>query len=326
MRNIFVLLLCLLFVQACPLPVLAQDTSNAEQQEMTREEKSKIIKEKISIVLSKLKDEDKTNQIFVNFMDEDVNPEAILKKLLPKYKFQIEERMPITDSYLVAFESKEKATEAVYILNESDKIYYAEINMKLQMEIGKPEPPYSTPTTIKKRWYDDAVFYMESHPEIFQTVTDEIDLFDDMTRGAFTYLLWKLDGSPSVETDEVFPDALDAYYTTAVAWAKQNGIVSGYSSEVFDPDGTITREQIIGIFYNYAGYKQCNTSVQNKEKFDSFADSGEVSACFVPAVEWACGNGLMKGVDGLLLPKGNANLAQTAVLLQYFAQNVVIAQ
>ena len=324
MRNIFVLLLCLLFVQACPLPVLAQDTSNAEQQEMTREEKSKIKKENSNYGLTKASDDEKTNQIFVNFMDEDVNPEAVLKNLLPKYQFQIEERMPITDSYLVAFESKEKATEAVYILNESDKIYYAEINMKLQLE--NPLPPYSTPTTIKKRWYDDAVFYMESHPEIFQTVTDEIDLFDDVTRGAFTYLLWKLGGSPSVETDEVFPDALDAYYTTAVAWAKHNGIVSGYSSEVFDPDGTITREQIIGIFYNYAGYKQCNTSVQNREKFDSFADSGEVSACFVPAVEWACGNGLMKGADGLLLPKGNANLAQTAVLLQYFTQNVVIAQ
>ncbi len=324
MRNIFVLLLCLLLVQTCPLPVLAQDADNAEQQEMTREEKSKIIKEKISIVLSKLKDEDKTNQIFVNFMDEDVNPEAILKKLLPKYKFQIEERMPITDSYLVAFESKEKATEAVYILNESDKIYYAEINMKLQLE--KPLPPYSTPTTIEKRWYDDAVFYMKSHPEIFQTVTDETGLFDDVTRGEFTYLLWKLDGSPSVETDEVFPDVLDAYYTTAVAWAKQNGIVSGYSSEVFKPDGTIAREQIIGIFYNYAGYKQYHTNVQNKEKFDSFADAGVVSACFVPAVEWACGNGLMKGADGLLLPKDNASLVQTAVLLQYFAQNLVIAQ
>ena len=326
MRNIFVLLLCLLFVQACPLPVLAQDAGNAEQQEMTREEKSKIIKEKISKVLSELKDEEKTNQIFVNFMRDDVNAEVILKNLLPKYKFQIEKQMQITGSYLVAFESKEKATEAVYILNESDKIYYAEINMKLQVVLEKPGPPYPTPTVIEKRWYDDAVYYMGLHPEIFQMVTDEIDLFDDVTRGAFTYLLWKLDGSPSVETDEVFPDALDAYYTTAVAWAKHNGIVSGYSSEVFDPDGTITREQIIGIFYNYAGYKQCNTSVQNKEKFDSFADSGEVSACFVPAVEWACGNGLMKGADGLLLPKGNANLAQTAVLLQYFAQNVVIAQ
>ncbi len=326
MRNIFVLLLCLLFVQACPLPVLAQDTSNAEQQEMTREEKSKIKKENSNYGLAKASDDEKTNQIFVNFMEEVSDAEVELKSLLPNYKFKIEKQMGLTGSYLVSFETKSLASEAIYILNESDMIYYASMNyihkgpkpiLGVEITVNPPEPV---------NWYDDAVFYMESHPEIFQTVTDEIDLFDDMTRGAFTYLLWKLDGSPSVETDEVFPDALDAYYTTAVAWAKHNGIVSGYSSEVFDPDGTITREQIIGIFYNYAGYKQCNTSVQNREKYDSFADSGEVSACFVPAVEWACGNGLLKGADGLLLPKGNANLAQTAVLLQYFAQNVVIAQ
>ncbi len=46
----------------------------------------------------------------------------------------------------------------------------------------------------------------------------------------------------------------DSYYENAVAWANENGIVSGISEECFAPNEPITREQMAAIIYRYAAF------------------------------------------------------------------------
>ena len=72
-----------------------------------------------------------------------------------------------------------------------------------------------------------------------------------MTRAMLVTALWRLEGEPAAAGTSGFPDVKpDAWYTEAVDWASQTDIVSGTGAG-FDPEGSVTREQIASILYRY---------------------------------------------------------------------------
>ena len=76
-----------------------------------------------------------------------------------------------------------------------------------------------------------------------------------MTRSMLVTALWRLEGEPEASGASGFPDVKpDAWYAEAVDWASQTGIVSGTGAG-FDPEGSVTREQIASILYRYAKLK-----------------------------------------------------------------------
>lgn len=49
------------------------------------------------------------------------------------------------------------------------------------------------------------------------------------------------------------PDvSMDRYFGKAVLWASQNQLVLGRGNGIFDPDGTISRQDMVTVFYRYA--------------------------------------------------------------------------
>ena len=116
----------------------------------------------------------------------------------------------------------------------------------------------------KDAWYYDAVKYVNENG--LMAVTSANTFAPDLTttRGMIVAILYRLEGSPNIE-DEIwgypFQDVdANAYYATAVYWARMNGIVAGYSDERFGPNDTITREQMATILYRYAQYKVYDTT------------------------------------------------------------------
>ena len=143
------------------------------------------------------------------------------------------------------------------------------------------------------------------------------------TRGMIVTVLYRLEGEPSVGS-AAFTDVHDGeYYAKAVAWASANGIVNGYGSGKFGPNDAITREQFAAILYRYAQYKGYDVSVGESTNILSYADAQSVSEYAVPALQWACGAGVMNGANGKLLPKANATRAQAAQLLMNFCESAV---
>ena len=55
----------------------------------------------------------------------------------------------------------------------------------------------------------------------------------------------------------------------------------------------------------------------------SFDDAFDVSGYAVPAMQWACGAGVMQGANGKLLPTAEATRAQTAAMLHRFCEDVL---
>ena len=72
-----------------------------------------------------------------------------------------------------------------------------------------------------------------------------------MTRAMLVSVLWRLAGAPAPKAPNTFVDVPDgAWYTDAVTWAAENGVVSGIGGSRFDPSGFVTREQTAEILYN----------------------------------------------------------------------------
>lgn len=114
----------------------------------------------------------------------------------------------------------------------------------------------------------------------------------------------------------------NAYYATAVYWARMNGIVAGYSDERFGPNDTITREQMATILYRYAQYKVYDTT--DKANLSKYTDTAQVGSYAVEAIRWANAEGLVNGTSATTLtPKGSATRAQAAAMLMRFGQKYV---
>ena len=184
-----------------------------------------------------------------------------------------------------------------------------------------PIAPYTdaAPTA----WYHDGVHYCIDNG-LMQGVSSTQFLPDgSTTRAQLVTILWRLEGAPAARGDETFLDAADgAWYTAAVRWAAGEGIVRGYGDGHFGPDDAVTREQMVAILYRFAQYKGADVSVGGDTNILSFSDAAAVSEYAVPAMQWACGSGLVAGVaqeGGLaLVPKGTTTRAQAATLMMRF--------
>lgn len=144
------------------------------------------------------------------------------------------------------------------------------------------------------------------------------------TRGMVVTVLYRLEGSPAVSDTAAFDDVANgAYYQNAAAWAVANGITSGYGNGKFGPNDPITREQFAAFLYRYAKYKGLDVSVGEDTNILSYNDALTISEYAFPAMQWLCGEGIMQGNNGNLMPAGNATRAQIAALLHRFCENVL---
>lgn len=149
-----------------------------------------------------------------------------------------------------------------------------------------------------------------------------------MTRAMLVSVLWRLAGAPAPKAPNTFVDVPDgAWYTDAVTWAAENGVVSGIGGSRFDPSGFVTREQTAEILYNYAHSKGYDVSA--RADLTAFPDAGSVSGWAEEALAWANAAGLINGTvrDGqtILDPQGSASRAQVAMILMNYVEHVVNA-
>ena len=147
-----------------------------------------------------------------------------------------------------------------------------------------------------------------------------------MTRAMLVTVLYRLEGKPETNAENPFEDIADGmWYTDAVVWAAENGIVNGVAANIFDPDGEITREQMAAILYRYTKFK--GLTLNDGDYVEEYPDINKVSPYAAEAMRWANAEGLINGMSNgetvLLVPDGNATRAQVAAILMRFVQNVL---
>ena len=169
-------------------------------------------------------------------------------------------------------------------------------------------------------WYHDGVHYCLENG-LMRGVSGGKFLPDgSTTRAQLVTVLWRLEGSPETTGAVRFGDtAGGAWYTEAVRWAAGCGVVKGYDNGCFGPNDAVTREQMAAILYRYAQHKGYDVSAGEDTNILSFNDAFAVSEYAIPAMQWACGSGMVRGIaqkGGMALaPRDTTTRAQTATLL-----------
>ena len=140
------------------------------------------------------------------------------------------------------------------------------------------------------------------------------------SRAMIVTILWRMEGSPQVDSNATFKDVPDGqWYTDAVRWAAAKGIVTGYNEEAFGPADSVTREQIVTILYRYAQFKGIDVSKGETAYLNDYTDARDISEWAVKAFRWAVDAGVIQGMTATTLsPKRDAVRAQVATMLMRF--------
>ena len=169
-------------------------------------------------------------------------------------------------------------------------------------------------------WFYNDVRYVYEKGIMDGTGADRFSPNAPLTRAMIVTILYRMAGSPSVSGSSNFTDvAAGKWFAKAVAWAAANGIVNGYGDSLFGPNDPVTREQLAAILYRYAVYGGM-TAVTLEENLGSFADTAQLSAYAIQAMNWAVGQGLINGSGSNLVPKAQATRAQVAAIIHRYLE------
>lgn len=169
-------------------------------------------------------------------------------------------------------------------------------------------------------WYYDAVQYVYNAGLMSGTGSSAFSPDGATTRGMIVAILYRLEGSPVCGSASFSDVSSGKYYAQAVAWAAENGIVSGYSSTRFAPEAAVTREQLAAILYRYAAYK--GYDVSKLASLTGYADNNLVASYAKTPFAWAVQTGIISGTGAnRLSPSTGATRAQVAAMLMHFCQS-----
>ena len=170
-------------------------------------------------------------------------------------------------------------------------------------------------------WYYEAVSYVASEGLMNGVSTTQFNPNGTASRAQIVTILWRLAGEPSALTGAFTDVPAGQYYSTAVAWASRQGIVTGVGNNRFEPNSNITREQLAVILYRYAQDAGYTTSAS--ANITGYYDYARVNSYARTAMSWAVGAGLITGTSTTTLsPQDTATRAQVATILMRFCENI----
>ena len=158
-------------------------------------------------------------------------------------------------------------------------------------------------------WFADAVKYVSDKGMMNGTGTGKFSPADSTTRAMLMTVIARYAGEDTTGSNP--------WYQKSMEWAKANGVSDGTA-----PNANITREQLVTMLYRYAKASGKDVSVGKDTNILSYADATTVSEYAVPAMQWACGAGIVNGANGKLNPQNNATRAEVAAILMRYCENI----
>lgn len=146
-----------------------------------------------------------------------------------------------------------------------------------------------------------------------------------LNRAMFVTILYRMESEPAASAARFSDVKNGEWYTKAVAWASENGIVNGISDSEFAPEDNITREQMAAIIYRYIKFKGEDVSVGENTNILSYDDAEDISEYAIPAFCYVGGAGIMSGrTQSTLNPTGTATRAEAATVIMRMFDNGLV--
>ena len=170
-------------------------------------------------------------------------------------------------------------------------------------------------------WFYDAVRFVGANGLMQGVSEDSFAPNAPLTRAMLVTILHRVEGEAESSIQNPFIDvAFGRWYTDAITWASEKGIVEGFGDGRFAPSENITREQIATILMRFADWSGIDTSATTQ--LDTFIDAYQISHWALDAKRWANAEGLITGrTETTLVPRGNTTRAEAAMMLMRFMTN-----
>ena len=142
----------------------------------------------------------------------------------------------------------------------------------------------------------------------------------ELARAQLVTILYRMAGSPEVDGKPSFPDVAEGdWYSDAVVWAAEKGIVTGYSNNGnFGPADPVTREQLATMLYRYNGA----VGIAARSTVLDYPDAMQISAFARDAMTWAVQEGIITGQNNgtILAPQNIACRAEVATMIARYLE------
>ena len=139
-----------------------------------------------------------------------------------------------------------------------------------------------------------------------------------LSRAMLAVILYAMAGEPAVTGESPFTDVpAGCWYTDAIVWAAQNGIVCGFGDGTFRPNEAVTRAQAAVMLYGYAAFT--GADVTARADLSAYSDAGQIPSWAMDAMQWANARRLIVGRDSShLAPNGGTTRAEMAAILSAY--------
>lgn len=162
-------------------------------------------------------------------------------------------------------------------------------------------------------WYHEPVDYMVSNGLMNGVSPTSFAPEDHLTRAMLATILYRVSGNTAQHGHPFTDVPAGQWYSDAIAWAYDTGVVTGTSAATFRPEDNVTREQAAAMLYRFAGQPEATGDVS------PFHDASDISAYAVTPLRWAVGAGIINGKSATELdPTGTATRAEIAKILAFW--------
>ena len=178
--------------------------------------------------------------------------------------------------------------------------------------------PFPFTDVPKTAWCRADVEYVWQHGIMKGISATKFGPDTKMTRAMFVTVLYRMEGSPSVEGMQIpaFTDIGAKWCYDAIIWAYNAGVTLGKTATTFAPNDSITRAEIVTMVYRYSGSPTVS-GVPN------FTDAASVGAWARDAIIWATSVGVVNGyTDGSFGPNKTALRSEMAAMLHRYMEFV----
>jgi beta-glucosidase len=137
----------------------------------------------------------------------------------------------------------------------------------------------------------------------------------NVKRADFITLLVKTLGLNAAYDSQFTDVAKGAYYDDAVAIAKKLGVVTGRADGTFDPNASITRQEMIAMTARALNVSGKKLQAGSADQLKSFADLKQLAPYATDSAALLVANGIVKGDGSKLNPLGHTTRAEAAVIM-----------
>ncbi len=172
-------------------------------------------------------------------------------------------------------------------------------------------------------WYQAAVEYVSTYGIMGGAGSaDTFKPSDLSTRAMIAVILHRIEGEPAAGKNAPFTDVTADWCRPAIDWAYETGVVKGSSATTFNPNGNVTRQELLTMLFRFVEYKNLDkTGVGDLEEFPDYK---QVADWAWDGLAWGVSQGFVRGRSSgesvTLAPRGNSQRDEMATVFLRFCE------